>query len=360
MNRSFWKNKRVLITGHTGFKGSWLSLWLQKSGSELTGFALLPPTNPSLFELAGVGEGMNSVTGDVRDYDSLAAVVAGHAPEVIIHLAAQSVVRASYEDPRETYSTNVMGTVNLFEAVRRLKHPCVIVNVTSDKCYENREWLWGYRENEPMGGHDPYSNSKGCAELVTSSFRESFFNSHDPRQAKVALASARAGNVIGGGDWTADQLVPDIMRAFIAGKPVAIRNPRAVRPWQFVLEPLDGYLTLAERLAEHGAPFAEAWNFGPDENDAMPVSYLVESIARLWGDGARWEQDAGEHPHEAGYLKLDISKAKSRLGWKPRLRLTQALEWVVQWYKAYQQHQDVRDLTNADIERFEKIADGQR
>ena len=345
------------MTGHTGFKGSWLSLWLQKWGANLTGFALPPPTTPSLFELAGVGKGMHSITGDIRDYERLRSALADHRPEVIIHMAAQSIVRASYEDPRETYSTNVMGTVNLFEGVRQLNLPCVIVNVTSDKCYENREWLWGYRETDLMGGHDPYSNSKGCAELVTSSFRASFFRSFDRGNARVALASARAGNVVGGGDWTRDQLVPDIVRAFLAEKPVAIRNPHAVRPWQFVLEPLDGYLTLAEKLAEQGSDFAEAWNFGPQEDDAVPVSFIVETIAKMWGGGARWEVEPGEHPHEAGYLKLDISKARNVLGWRPKLRLGEALRWVVDWYKAFQRREDMREQTHADIARYESLFD---
>jgi len=345
------------MTGHTGFKGSWLSLWLQKRGADLTGFALPPPTSPSLFELADVAKGMRSIIGDIRDFERLRSALADHRPEVIIHMAAQSVVRSSYEDPRETYSTNVMGTVNLFEAVRQLSLPCVIVNVTSDKCYENREWLWGYRESDPMGGHDPYSNSKGCAELVTSSFRASFFSPGDSGKTRVALASARAGNVIGGGDWTRDQLVPDIVRAFIAGKPVAIRSPHAVRPWQFVLEPLDGYLTLAERLAEQGSDFAEAWNFGPYDDDAVPVSFMVETIAKLWGEGARWETEPGEHPHEAGYLKLDISKARNLLVWRPRLRLGEALRWVVDWYKAYQRREDMRERTLSDIARYEDLFD---
>jgi CDP-glucose 4,6-dehydratase len=355
MNGEFWKGKQVLVTGHTGFKGSWLVLWLQALGSEVIGYSLPPPTQPSLFELARVSERMISITGDIRDFELLQKVIAENKPEVVIHLAAQSVVRSSYDNPIETYSTNVMGTVNLLEAIRQLELPCVVVNVTSDKCYENKNWIWGYRENEPLGGHDPYSSSKACAELVTSAFRESYFRNGGSKPPKVLVASGRAGNVIGGGDWTKDQLVPDTMRAFISGQPVRIRSPYAVRPWQFVLEPLCGYLSLAEHLCSHGGEFSEAWNFGPHEGDMKPVAWIAENISTLWRNGARWELDASTHPHEAQLLKLDSSKARSKLGWSPKLRLIQTIEWVVEWYKAYQEGKDLRAVTTAQIDRYENL-----
>lgn len=352
MNRTFWKGKKVLITGHTGFKGSWLSLWLQSLGANILGYALPPPTQPSLFEVAHVADGMTSITGDVRDLDHIKAVIAGHRPEIIIHMAAQSLVRYSYEHPIETYSTNVMGMVNVLEAVRQSESVRVIVCITSDKCYENKEWLWGYRENEPMGGHDPYSSSKGCAELVISAYRNSYFPAEEYQRHGVAVASARAGNVIGGGDWAKDRLVPDIMNAIMQNRPVIIRNPNAIRPWQHVLEPLNGYLCLAEKLWEHGPEFAQGWNFGPSDEDARPVSWIVDYLTNLWGEGARWELDSAQHPHEAHCLKLDCSKAKNLLGWSPKLHLSTALEWIVEWYRGYQQNKDMRDLTEAQITRF--------
>ena len=335
MVKGFWKGKRVLVTGHTGFKGSWLCLWLQSLGAEVVGYALNPPTDPSLFEVADVESGMQSIMGDVRDPVRLLSVFSGFRPEIVFHLAAQPLVRHSYVDPVETYSTNVMGTVHLLEAVRKTSGVRAAVNVTSDKCYENREWVWGYRENEPMGGYDPYSNSKGCSELATSAFRNSFFNPRDYARHGVAIASARAGNVIGGGDWAQDRLVPDILRAIGKREPVVIRNPHAIRPWQHVLEPLSGYLKLAQRLYEEGPSYAEGWNFGPNDEDAKPVSWIVENMTRKWGGGASWKLDGAEHPHEAHYLKLDCSKAKTRLGWQPRWGLEQALEMIVSWHKAY-------------------------
>jgi len=309
LNRPFWKGRRVFLTGHTGFKGSWLSLWLKALEADVTGFALDPPTQPNLFELADAGRGLHSMRGDIRDFPSLKSALADARPQVVIHMAAQSVVRRGYEDPIETYSSNVMGTVNLLEAVRQLNQRCAIVNVTSDKCYVNREWVWGYRENEPMGGRDPYSNSKGCAELVTTAFQESFFPAAGFEKHGVGLASARAGNAIGGGDWTSDQLIPDLMRAFLADQPCLIRNPLAIRPWQFVLEPLRGYLLLAERLAEAPAQFGAGWNFGPVDTDAKPVRWIADELARSWGNGASWAQDSLSHPREARFLKLDASKA---------------------------------------------------
>lgn len=344
---SFWQGKRVLITGHTGFKGSWLALWLKILGAEVAGYALAPPTNPNLFDAARVVDGMASIIADIRDQERLNSVVAQYRPEIVFHLAAQALVRPSYEDPVGTYAANVMGTVNLLEAVRRNGCVRAVVSVTSDKCYENREWLWPYRENDPLGGHDPYSSSKACAELVTAAYRNSFF-AQGP-----ALASARAGNVIGGGDWARDRLVPDIMRAFLAGQPVVVRNSGAIRPWQHVLEPLNGYLLLAERLWQEGQAFAEAWNFGPLAEDARPVSWIVEQLSAGWGEGAGWDHDRTVQPHEAGTLKLDSSKARARLGWRPKLALAGALDWVAAWYKAHGQGQDMRRVTELQIAEYQ-------
>lgn len=348
-SEAYWQGKKVLLTGHTGFKGAWLSLWLERLGADVVGYALEPPTSPSLFELARVGEGMRSHLADVRDLASLTKVFAEEQPEVVFHLAAQSLVRPSYEDPVLTYETNVMGTVNLLEAVRRTASVRSVVVVTTDKCYENREWVWPYREDEPMGGHDPYSNSKGCAELVTSAFRASYFGAKAERP--VAVASARAGNVIGGGDWAQDRLLPDLVRGVLAGETVHIRNPAAVRPWQHVLEPLRGYLCLAEHLLEEGEDFARGWNFGPADADARPVGWIVERMAELWPE-MRWTKDAGPHPHEAHTLKLDSSLARTRLGWSPRLDLSKALEWVVEWSRVYREGGDVRAVCERQIDAY--------
>lgn len=352
MNTAFWQGKRVLLTGHTGFKGSWLSLWLQSLGAQVVGFALAPPSNPSLFEVANVGAGMTSIIGDIRDLAHLRAVFVEHQPEIVIHMAAQALVRYSYVEPVETYSTNVMGTVNLLDAVRMAPGVKAVVNVTSDKCYENKEWAWGYRENEPMGGFDPYSNSKGCAELVASAYRSSFFNADKYHEHGVALASARAGNVIGGGDWAEDRLIPDIMRAISEGRPVNIRNPHAIRPWQHVLEPLSGYLLLAQRLYEEGAVFAEGWNFGPNDEDAKPVQWIVEQLTQAWGGGASWVVDGGNHPHEAHYLKLDCSKARAQLNWHPRWRLDETLGKIVAWQRACKNKKDMRAITLQQISAY--------
>ena len=352
MNPEFWCNKKVLLTGHTGFKGSWLALWLQNMQAEVIGYALPPPTTPSLFEIADVGLGMTSIIGDIRDLDKLQSVFATHQPEIVLHMAAQPLVRYSYQNPVETYSTNVMGTVNLLEAVRNTTGMKAVVNITTDKCYENREWAWGYRENEPMGGHDPYSNSKGCSELVTAAYRNSYFHPDNYQQHGVAIATARAGNVIGGGDWAEDRLIPDIMRAISNGQSVNIRNPHAIRPWQHVLEPLSGYLLLAEKLYTDGAIYAEAWNFGPKDYDAKPVGWIVESMANKWGKEATWLFDEGNHPHEAHYLKLDISKARQILGWSPRWSLDQALDHTVEWHMGWLQGNDVRAQCIKQIEDY--------
>jgi len=356
LNRSFWKNRRVFLTGHTGFKGSWLSLWLNTLGAEVTGYALTPPTRPSLFEQAGVSRCVNSICADVRDFTRLKSALAECQPEVVIHMAAQSVVRKGYQDPIETYSSNVMGTVNLFEALRQLGQPCAAVNVTSDKCYENKEWAWGYREADPLGGHDPYSNSKACAELITSAFRDSYFRPDGSSQPKISVATARAGNVIGGGDWTCDQLIPDLIRSFLDRKPCLIRSPSAIRPWQFVMEPLRGYLMLAERLAQDSTQFASAWNFGPAESDAKPVSWIADRLVHLWADGASWRSDEASHPREAHYLKLDVSRAKQGLDWEPILSLKPALEWIAEWYHAFQAGGNLEALTLAQIKRYESLS----
>ncbi len=352
MDPEFWAGKRVFLTGHTGFKGSWLALWLQHLGARVTGFAL-PPDEPSLFDRANVADSLNSVIGDVRDLDALRRAMSAAQPEVVMHMAAQSLVRYSYQHPVETYATNVMGTVHLLEAVRESTDVKAVVVVTTDKCYENKEWVWGYREEEPMGGFDPYSNSKGCAELVTSSYRSSFFNPPGHGQHNAAIATARAGNVIGGGDWATDRLIPDILRAFSQGQPALIRNPDAVRPWQHVLEPLRGYLVLAQLLYTKGAGFAEAWNFGPNDADTQPVSWVAQQMARLWGEGASWRHETGANPHEANYLKLDISKARSRLAWQPVISLSEALAMTVDWADDCRRGGAPREVTLRQIEQFQ-------
>jgi CDP-glucose 4,6-dehydratase len=355
VNREFWKGRRVFLTGHTGFKGSWLSLWLDRLGAHTTGYALDPPTQPSLFEQAAVESAVRSIRGDVRDMDRLTRALADCRPDVVIHMAAQSVVKRGYDEPVETYSSNVMGTVHLLEAIRQLGRPCAVVNVTSDKCYVNREWVWGYRENEAMGGRDPYSNSKGCAELVTWAYRDSYFPVTEVGRHGIAVATARAGNAVGGGDWTSDQLIPDVMRAFLAGTPCSIRSPASVRPWQFVLEPLRGYLELAERLVADPETFADGWNFGPAEADARPVAWIVDELSRAWGGGAEWVRDGQQHLHEARALKLDVGKARAHMNWNPVISLNEALAWIVEWYKGVQAGADLEHLTRSQIERYEAL-----
>ncbi|MBC7916900.1 MAG: CDP-glucose 4,6-dehydratase [Rhodoferax sp.] len=356
MNPALWHGRRVFLTGHTGFKGSWLSLWLQELGAEVCGYALAPPTNTNLFTLAHVERGMRSQIADVRDLAALQKAMHQAQPEIVFHLAAQPLVRASYDDPVATYATNVMGTVHLLEAVRQAGGVKAVVNVTTDKCYENREWNWGYRESDALGGYDPYSNSKGASELVTAAYRNSFFNPAQYTSHGVALATARAGNVIGGGDWAVDRLVPDMLDALQSGTPARIRNPHAIRPWQHVLEPLRGYLTLAERLLQDGPDFGEAWNFGPLDEDAKPVSWIAAELTRLWGHEASWAADICEHPHEAHYLKLDISKARARLPWTPLLRLSDALRLTVDWARQQQAGDDMHAATLSQIRSYQTLA----
>lgn len=338
VNSSFWKDKRVFLTGHTGFKGSWLSIWLQSMGAIVKGYALEPPTNPSLFIEAKVANGMESEIGDVRNLDTLSRSMIEFNPELLIHMAAQPLVRLSYEEPVETYATNVMGTVNVLEAARSCSDLKAIVSVTTDKCYENNEWPWGYRENEPMGGHDPYSNSKGCAELVSSAYRRSFFYTDNT----ASIATARAGNVIGGGDWAEDRLIPDILKAFENEESVVIRNPLSTRPWQHVLEPLSGYLVLAQALYEKGDEFAEAWNFGPKDKDCKPVNWILDKMIADWGNGATWELDKNNNPHEAGFLKLDCSKALQKLRWEPKWDLEFTLKDIIHWNKKFINKEDLK------------------
>jgi CDP-glucose 4,6-dehydratase len=350
VNRDFWRGRRVLVTGHTGFKGSWLCLWLQHLGAEVTGYALAPATRPSLFEAASVARGMHSVLGDIRDADALNRAMAAARPEIVIHMAAQALVRESYACPVETYAVNVVGTAQVLDSVRGCPSVRAVVSVTTDKCYENREWPWGYRETDRLGGHDPYSSSKAGAELVTAAYRSSFFAALEPI---VGLASARAGNVIGGGDWSRDRLIPDILAAIGAGQAVRIRYPDAIRPWQHVLEPLSGYMALAERLCgDDGPSYAEAWNFGPADGDARPVRWIVEQMLERWG-GGRWTIEGQPQPHEASHLKLDCSKAHARLAWRPRWTLGDALVAIVDWQRAHERGADMRAITLAQIARFE-------
>jgi CDP-glucose 4,6-dehydratase len=352
INTSFWKGKKVFITGHTGFKGSWLSMWLNMLGAKVSGYALTPPTNPSLFELCSISELIDSNIGDIRDIVLLHNIINRIQPEIIFHLAAQPLVRDSYKIPVETYAINVMGTVNLLEAVRQCPSVRAVVNVTTDKCYENKEWDWGYRENEPLGGYDPYSNSKACSELVTSAYRNSYFNPQNYQEHGVGIATARAGNVIGGGDWAADRLIPDIIKAVMNDETVKIRSPYAIRPWQHVLEPLSGYLLLAQKLSENGPEYSGGWNFGPNDSDAKKVQWIVQKICSIWGASASYEIDKGNHPHEATFLKLDCSKAKNRLAWLPRWDLEQAINKIIEWNRAYYRQEDLRKISLQQIEEY--------
>lgn len=344
----FWRGRRVFVTGHTGFKGAWLCTWLQTLGAQVTGYALPPASRPNLYLAAHVGRGMKSIEADVRDSGRLAQELAAARPDVVLHLAAQPIVRQSYADPIGTLSTNIMGTAHLLDAARRAGSVRAIVIVTSDKCYENREWFWSYREKSALGGRDPYSVSKACAEMITRAFRKSYFEG----QVETFVASARAGNVVGGGDWSVDRVVPDTVRSLVGGDPVELRYPNAIRPWQHVLDPLAGYLQLAEHLFEHGDPYAEAWNFAPREDDARTVGWLAERIQTSWGVTPRWRPQEGPKPHEHIYLKLDSSKARALLGWEPRVGVEDTVEWVVEWYRGFYDGQEARDLIEQQLERF--------
>lgn len=345
---SSWGGRRVLVTGDTGFKGSWLALWLAELGADVTGFALPPSTDPSLFSLARVEELVRHIDGDIRDRDAIEDVVQETAPDVIFHLAAQPLVRRSYEDPIETYATNVMGTVHLLDACRRQPTVRAIVVVTTDKCYENREWVWPYRESDPMGGHDPYSSSKGAAELIIAAYRSSYFSAATDAPL---VASVRAGNVIGGGDWSNDRLIPDFVRAFERGERVRVRSPRAIRPWQHVLEALGGYLLIAERLLAGDRSAATAWNFGPAQDDARSVEWIASRMVTLFGMGG-WDHDKADGPHEANVLRLDCSKAREVLGWRPAMTLDRALGAVVDWHRAVATGADAQALTQAQITEY--------
>lgn len=349
VNSNFWKGKKVFLTGHTGFKGSWLSIWLQLMGSEIRGVSLAPQTTTALFSEANVIENMESIIGDIRNKELVLESMRKFNPDIVIHMAAQPLVRHSYKDPIDTYSTNIMGTVHVLEAARNCSNLRAVVNVTTDKCYANNEWEWGYRENEPMGGFDPYSSSKACSELVTSAYRSSFF-----QKSEIAVATARAGNVIGGGDWSTDRLIPDILFAFENDLQVVIRNPNAIRPWQHVLEPLSGYLVLAERLYNNGQNYAEAWNFGPNDKDVQSVLWIVEKMTTDWDHKMKWKIDPIDQPHEANYLKLDISKARNKLGWEPVWDLNIAIDKIIKWHRSWLFGHNPQELCIKQIEEFQK------
>lgn len=354
VDTNFWQDRKVLITGHTGFKGSWLALWLKKMGSKIVGVSLDPPTTPNLYEQANIASGIVSLRADIRDLEELKVLFQEHQPEVVFHLAAQPLVRHSYNNPVETYQTNVMGTLNVLESIRAINSVRSAVMVTTDKCYENKEWVWGYRENEAMGGHDPYSSSKGCAELLISSYRHSYFTKEVQNKKNTAIASVRAGNVIGGGDWAEDRLIPDIIRAFQQGKSVQIRNPNSIRPWQYVLDPIAGYIGLAEKLYIEGNQYAEAWNFGPLDDDVQTVKWIVDKMSSNWHGNAKWVVDNDVHPHEANYLKLDCSKSRANLSWVPKWNLETALVKIIEWHKAEQQGADLEKISLSQIETYMK------
>ncbi len=351
MLKTFWQGKKILLTGHSGFKGTWLSLWLNKLGAEVIGYSIDPPSEINMFDLVNLKNQVKSIYGDVNDLEKLNQVIKNEKPEILIHMAAQSLVRKSYENPKETFMTNVMGTVNILEAVRASGSIKVVVNITSDKCYENKEWLWGYRENDSMGGYDPYSSSKGCSELVTSAYRQSFFNSSND----IALASCRAGNVIGGGDFAIDRLIPDIVRSAINNQVLQIRNPQAIRPWQHVLEPLSGYMTLIQKMYEAKNSFSEAWNFGPKDSDVKSVQWILENFSDYWEKKDKkisWKVDGNENPHEAKLLKLDCSKSNIKLNWSPKFTIHEALEMSVDWYHAYKNKENMNNFTLNQIDKY--------
>ena len=353
MSPNFWKQKKVLITGHTGFKGSWLSLWLQELGAEIVGYSNSIPTEPSLFKIANVEEGMQSIIADIRDLKKLKEEISNFEPEIVFHMAAQSLVQDSYNEPLETFSTNIMGTVNLFEAVKTCQSVKVVINVTSDKCYEEKELSRGFKETDALGGHDPYSSSKGCSELVTSAYRNSFFNKN--KNSSIVLASVRAGNVIGGGDWAKDRLIPDIMKGILKNDSIKIRNPNFVRHWQHVLDPLNGYMILAEKMWNEGKEFAESWNFGPIDDNAKPVSWILEKFNVLWDNGIKWELDENEYNHENNFLKLDSSKSNMRLGWISKIELEIAIKLIVEWYTKFKNGENMKEISKEQIRFFIKL-----
>ncbi|WP_462411700.1 CDP-glucose 4,6-dehydratase [Neobacillus sp. Marseille-QA0830] len=354
VTRDFWEGKKVFITGHTGFKGTWLGIWLHSLGAKITGYSLTPPTNPSLFEISKIEDDITSKIGDIRNRETLYSAISASDPDIIFHMAAQPLVRLSYDEPIATFETNVIGTVNLFESVRNLPNnkKRAIVNITTDKCYENKEWPWGYRENDSLGGYDPYSNSKACAELVTSCYRMSFFNDETNKDNQISLASVRAGNVIGGGDWAKDRLLPDFFRAALRGESLTIRNPQATRPWQHVLEPLSGYMLLAEKLFKEGSKYAESWNFGPNEENVKSVVWVMNDLCNKWGGNNTYQIEKNKQPHEANLLKLDCSKAKSKLGWYPKWNLSTSLDKVIEWFQAYKAEEDMRQVCLKQINEF--------
>lgn len=352
---SSWRGRRVFLTGHTGFKGSWLALWLARMEAQVCGYALDPCTEPNMFSLARVGPKVEDIRGDIRDYSAVEKAITGFAPEVVFHLAAQPLVHRGYDDPVGTYSTNVMGTVHVLEAVRKALSVRAIVCITTDKCYHNQDWVWPYRETDGLGGYDPYASSKACAEIVAAAYRSSFF-CHGVQGHAIALATARAGNVIGGGDWSEDRLIPDLMRGFCSGKAVLIRRPGAIRPWQHVLEPLHGYLLLAEKLLAGNARYRSSYNFGPSEDEVWPVERIAKKLVEMWGERASWVRDSSASAHEDGVLRLDSSKARVELGWKPQLRIEAALDWTVAWFRAWKRGENMDDFTRKQIEQYERFA----
>jgi CDP-glucose 4,6-dehydratase len=350
-----WHGRKVFLTGHTGFKGGWLALWLASKGAIVRGYALDPCTTPALFDVARIGSAVDDIRGDIRNPAALEPAMQSFAPEVVFHMAAQPLVRYSYEDPIGTYETNVIGTARVLDSIRRTPSVRAVVSITTDKCYENKEWVWGYRETDPLGGYDPYSSSKACAEIVSAAYRQSYFPVTKLADHGVAVATARAGNVIGGGDWSLDRLIPDLVRGFLTGEPVRIRRPHAIRPWQHVMEPVHGYMLLAEKLLTHDPKFATAYNFGPTDDDAREVGWIVDKMTGFWGNGASWVLDPDPGVHEAGYLKLDASRAKADLAWTPHLRLETALQWLVEWYRAWQAGVDMHAFTLAQIGAYEAL-----
>ncbi|MCH9634302.1 MAG: CDP-glucose 4,6-dehydratase [Chlamydiae bacterium] len=352
LNPLFWKDKKVLITGHSGFVGSWISLWLHKLEAKVSGIALSPNTSPSLFSLLSLDKEIDSTFLDIRDYGSLSKKIKAISPDVIFHLAAQPLVRYSYENPRETYETNVMGTVNLLDCFRTSKDAKVLLNVTTDKCYSNKEWIWGYRESDELGGHDPYSNSKACSELVSSAYRNSFFSMDSFENHGKVLATARAGNILGGGDWSEDRLIPDLIRSFSKKECLNIRNPNATRPWLYVLDAISGYLSLTEKLWETPSLFSGEWNFSPSSEESHSVRAVVEKAMTIWPEEIQWDHEISNQVHEANFLKLDSSKARKYLNWSPQKKIDEIMESTLNWYIAYFNHEDLMNYSTQEITKY--------